>query len=188
MWPRSAKQAIGNINRRAGDASQRRPRATRGRGFSSGDAQAAPRLRQFKFALQMGEAEAGQAGATGNIDQIAGLGAIAAQGLTGSHFAESRDAEVERAARGVAADDIDAVFAAAQAKKPSANLAIHCSSTVGNAPASVAQRGLAPIAARSERLTASAFQPRLSGSVSGKKWVPATSMSVVTASCMPGVG
>src|SRR5574343_391478 len=76
----------------------------------------------------------------------------------------------------------------AQAKKPSAKAAIQASSTAGRAPASMTQRGVAPIAARSDRLTASAFQPRFFGSVSGRKWVPATSMSVVTASCLPAVG
>src|SRR5574343_1700902 len=79
-------------------------------------------------------------------------------------------------------------YSLAQAKKPSAKAAIQASSTTGRAPARVTQRGVAPIAARSERLTASAFQPRFFGSVSGKKCVPATSMSVVTANCLPGVG
>src|SRR5574343_797518 len=79
-------------------------------------------------------------------------------------------------------------YSLAQAKKPSANAAIQASSTTGRAPARVTQRGMAPMAARSERLTASAFQPRFFGSVSGRKCVPATSMSVVTASCLPGVG
>ena len=76
--------------------------------------------------------------------------------------------------------------APAQAKKPRAKAAIQASSATGSASARKAQRGRAPIAARSETLTASVFQPRSSGSVSAKKWVPATSMSVVTASCEPG--
>jgi hypothetical protein len=83
---------------------------------------------------------------------------------------------------------ISTPYSAAQAKKPALKAAIHGSSTAGRLPASSAQRGVAPIAARSERLTASAFQPRLRGSVSGRKCVPATSMSVVIASSLPGDG
>src|SRR5437660_1225598 len=43
-------------------------------------------------------------------------------------------------------------------------------------------------APRSERLTASALCPSFAGSASGKKWVPAVSMSVETASSIPGSG
>src|SRR6267154_2452067 len=77
---------------------------------------------------------------------------------------------------------------AASPKNPCANAAIHFSSASGSAIASVAQRGPAPIAARSERLTASALCPSFPGSASGKKWVPAISMSVDTASSIPGSG
>src|SRR6266568_2383435 len=77
---------------------------------------------------------------------------------------------------------------AASRKKPCANAAIHFSSASGSAIARVAQRGSAPIAARSERLTASALCPSLPGSASGKKWRPASSMSVETASVMPSRG
>src|SRR5712692_9816303 len=76
----------------------------------------------------------------------------------------------------------------ASRKKPCANAAIHFSSASGSAIARVAQRGSAPIAARSERLTASALCPSLPGSASGKKWRPASSMSVETASVMPSWG
>jgi hypothetical protein len=81
--------------------------------FEGGDAQARPRLGQFDLALQVGEAEAGQAGAAGHPDLVAGLGAVAAQGLARFDFAHGGDAEVERALGGVAADDIDAVFGGA---------------------------------------------------------------------------
>ena len=63
--------------------------------------------------MQLGEAEAGQAGAAGDPDLVAHLGAIAAQRLAGFHFADGGDAEIERAFGGVAADDIDAVFGGA---------------------------------------------------------------------------
>src|SRR5436309_7733373 len=76
----------------------------------------------------------------------------------------------------------------ASRKNPCANAAIHFSSASGRAMASVAQRGPAPIAARSERLTASALCPSFPGSASGKKWLPAVSMSVETASSIPGSG
>src|SRR5262249_12876113 len=49
----------------------------------------------------------------------------------------------------------------------------------------MAQYGIAPMAAMSERFTASALCPRFSGSTSGKKCVPATMVSVETASSMP---
>ena len=76
----------------------------------------------------------------------------------------------------------------AQAKNPRAKAANQASSAAGKAPASVTQRAVAPIAARSDRFTARDFQPRRSGSVSGRKCTPATSISVVTANTLPGVG
>ena len=54
-----------------------------------------------------------------------------------------------------------------------------------SAIASVVQRATAPMAAMSERLTASALCPSRSGSASAKKCVPETSMSTVTTSSMP---
>ena len=76
----------------------------------------------------------------------------------------------------------------ASAKKPRANAASQASSTAGSASASVAQRGAAPIAARSERFTASALWPSARGSAPGRKCRPSTSMSVVTASSRPASG
>jgi len=61
-------------------------------------------------------------------------------------------------------------------------------STAGSARASVAQRGVAPIAARSERLTASALWPSARGSAPGRKCRPSTSMSLVTARSRPASG
>jgi hypothetical protein len=55
----------------------------------------------------------------------------------------------------------------------------------GSVSASIAQYGIAPIAAMSERFTASALWPRFSGSTSGKKCVPDTIVSVETARSMP---
>ena len=59
----------------------------------------------------MGETECRQAGAAGNPDQVAGTGAVAAQGAIRCDFTERSDADVHRSACGVAADNIDAVFA-----------------------------------------------------------------------------
>jgi len=50
----------------------------------------------------------------------------------------------------------------------------------GRASVRTKPSGFAPLAARSEMLTASAFQPIASGGSSGKKWTPATSASAVT--------
>src|SRR5262249_40080353 len=49
----------------------------------------------------------------------------------------------------------------------------------------MAQYGIAPMAAMSERFTASALCPRFSGWTSGKKCVPETIVSVDTARSMP---
>src|SRR5579862_1395140 len=54
--------------------------------------------------------------------------------------------------------------------------------------ASVAQRGAAPIAAMSDRLTASDLWPSLRGSVPARKCLPSSSRSVETASSMPALG
>ena len=65
---------------------------------------------------RLGETEAGQPGAPGNPYLVAGLGAIATQRMAGFHFAHGGDADIERAFRRVAADDIDAVFGRASKK------------------------------------------------------------------------
>ena len=82
-------------------------------------------------------------------------------------------------------------WASARANRPPARAASQASSRArsgGSASASVQASGSAPQAARSLRLTASALWPRAAGSTSAKKWRPCTSMSVLTASCMPGAG
>jgi hypothetical protein len=91
----------------------------------------------------VGEAEAGQAGAAGNPDLVAGFGAVAAQGLTRFDFAHGGDAEVERAPGGVAADDVDAVFGGA-GEEAFGKFGDPRSSAAGSAPASVTQRGWRP--------------------------------------------
>ncbi len=72
--------------------------------------------------------------------------------------------------------------------RPPANAVSHSSSASGKVKASRNQRGSAPIAARSERLTASDFQPISAGLVGYGKCRPATSVSVVIASACPGAG
>ena len=57
----------------------------------------------------------------------------------------------------------------ASANRPRANASSQRSSTSGSAPASSAQRGVAPIAAMSDRLTASVLCPSVAGSTSGEE-------------------
>ena len=76
----------------------------------------------------------------------------------------------------------------ASAWNPRANAASHAGSLSGNAPARSAQRGVAPIAAISERLTASVLWPSRSGSAPAKKCRPSTSMSTDTTNSQPDVG
>src|SRR5690606_25888568 len=56
----------------------------------------------------------------------------------------------------------------------------------GNDSESVHHAGVAPIAARSDRFTANAFQPMSAGAVPPGKWTPAFSVSIVTTSSWPG--
>ena len=69
------------------------------------------------------------------------------------------------------------------------NAASHAVVGVGQrAPASSAKRGVAPIAARSDRLTASAFGLLARSRCAAKKCRPSTSMSTDSTSSAPGVG
>ena len=79
------------------------------------------------------------------------------------------------------------LYSSASEKKPREKCSSHVSSTVGKANASVAQRGLAAIAAMSERFTANDFRPSKYGSTSEKKCRPDTNMSVEIANDIPGV-
>src|SRR5687767_9660885 len=79
----------------------------------------------------------------------------------------------------------ETLYSWARSKKPLAKAASQSWVTFGSVTASVAQYGSAPIAAMSERFTASALCPRFSGSTSGKKCVPETIVSVETARSMP---
>src|SRR5450755_946199 len=76
----------------------------------------------------------------------------------------------------------------ARASRPRANGARNASSALGNARASVKASGLAPQAARSLRLTASALWPSRSGAAVDRKCRPSISMSDEIASVVPGVG
>src|SRR5512134_3930357 len=76
-------------------------------------------------------------------------------------------------------------WASAAANMPAANASSHASSASGSAIASRNQRGSAPIAARSERFTASDLYPRRCASAPGRKCVPSESVSVVSASTRP---
>ena len=74
----------------------------------------------------------------------------------------------------------------ASANRPRAKPSRKTSSTRGIASASVNASGAAPQAARSDRFTASALWPSRSGATVERKCRPSTSMSVETASCLPG--
>jgi hypothetical protein len=78
--------------------------------------------------------------------------------------------------------------ASASANRPRAKPSRKTSSTRGIDSASVKARGDAPHAAKSDRFTASALWPSRSGATVDRKCRPSTSMSVETASCMPGAG
>src|SRR5690625_4000023 len=79
-------------------------------------------------------------------------------------------------------------WVSASAKKPSSIASHQAASGPGRVSASVHQAGAAPMAARSDRLTASAFQPMSAGGYAARKWTPSLSTSVVTTSSRPSPG
>ena len=103
-----------------------------------------------------------------------------------SDFPHDLHADVARSARRIAADQVYAVLVG-QRKEPARKsfqpLQVHLRQRERN----IAQRGMAPIAARSDRLTASALCPSACGSTSGKKCTPSTSISVEAANSHSGV-
>ncbi|MNS57909.1 hypothetical protein D3C72_908100 [compost metagenome] len=76
-------------------------------------------------------------------------------------------------------------WAAASAWKPSAKAASQGSSRRGRARPSTQPMGRAPMAARSDRFTASDLWPKARGSTSEKKWRPSSNRSVLVATCSP---
>src|SRR5690606_5826734 len=76
----------------------------------------------------------------------------------------------------------------ASSKKPSSMASHQAASGSGRVRERVHQAGSAPMAARSERLTASAFQPMSAGGWEARKWTPSLSTSVVTTSSCPAAG
>ncbi len=76
--------------------------------------------------------------------------------------------------------------ASASSSMPAASSDSQAACASGSASASVKARGSAPMAARSDRLTASALWPSERGATSGKKCRPLTSMSVLMARWWPG--
>ena len=79
-------------------------------------------------------------------------------------------------------------WASARASRPAANASVQAASARGRDRARVKASGRAPQAARSDRFTARDLWPSRRGSTSAKKCRPSTSMSLETASCMPGAG
>ena len=188
MWPRSASRPSETSIAAEATPTSAWPRATRGRGLSS-----APRHSRGHgsgSAMRPCRCASPRAASPGRPDTQTRSPARAPSRRSACPGAHSPSAVRQRLSgpRVVSPPTMSTPYSAAQANRPSANFAIHASSTAGSAPASSAQRGVAPIAARSDRFTANVFQPRFQASVPGRKWVPATSMSVVTASCLPGEG
>ena len=88
------------------------------------------------------------------------------------HLAQRRDVDGDSgAARGVAADQLDAE-AGGEREEPGGERLQPASSAAGKRERERAQRGAAPIAARSERLTASALWPSLRGVGAGQEMPP----------------
>ena len=100
-----AGQPVGNVDRGTGQVAQ-------------GEAQRHPWLgsveprpgrvvrRQRPVCLPLGDREGRRAELAGYPEVVARLRAVAAQGRAGGHLADHRDADVERPARGVAADQL----------------------------------------------------------------------------------
>ena len=125
---------------------------------------------------------------SGDPDVVARLRMPSRECAPGGHFAHDRDAEVARPARRIAADEVDAVRVGKREESPRERLRATPDRRPAAQPASSAQRGVAPIAARSDRFTASVLCPSASGSAPATKCRPSTSMSTDTATSQPGVG
>jgi hypothetical protein len=93
------------------------------------------------------------------------------------HLAHHRDADVQRAAGGVAADQF-AVVRVGQREQAAREWRQPPCIGIGQRQRQREGQRPAPQAARSLRLTASALWPSVSGIGVGKKWRPSTSMSV----------
>ena len=106
------------------------------------------------------------------------------------HRAERRDRDRHRAGRvnGVAAEQRAIVFLRVLAEPACKSLQPVVAEPFGNASVSRKPAGFAPLAARSDRLTRSAFCAIASGGSSGKKCTPPTMASAVTTSAWPAGG
>jgi hypothetical protein len=101
------EQAVGNVDRRRRQAAQGEPeRDARLRTVQRGEAGRHRRPAQTDFSLTVGQPECRQAGRAGHPQVVAVPPAGAGQRLPLRHFAEHGGRQVERAARGVAADDV----------------------------------------------------------------------------------
>jgi hypothetical protein len=113
---------------------------------------------QLELAAHLREGERRVPQRAGHPHLVAGARARAQQRLPGGHFAEDLHADIERPAGGVAADEID-VERIGQLEEPAHESADPDLAAFGMASDSVTQRARAPIAARSDKFTAKAFQP-----------------------------
>ncbi len=108
--PEVAGQAIRNIDRRRGDAAQRRAqRDPRRRHFQSRAARGQRVGGERRAPGQRGERERGIAELPRYPDVVTGRGTCSRQRVPRRDLADDRDAQIERSARRVAADEIDAM-------------------------------------------------------------------------------
>ena len=110
--PDIRQQAVGYVDCRMRQRAPLQGKAqfdARHRLLQQTDATRVQRFRQADFALQARKTERGKTGVPRHPDVVAATRAIAAQGASGGQLAQRGDAERERAARRIAADEVDAV-------------------------------------------------------------------------------
>ena len=108
--PQVAKQAVADIQCAAGDAPQGLAQRHARRRHLEPQARLGQRVRrQCDMAQQRFERQACVAQAATDVDVVAGARAAAQQRLARRHFAKDGDADVERALRGVATDQLAVV-------------------------------------------------------------------------------
>ena len=189
MWPRSPARPSETSIALARDAAQAMPSATRGAGISIARRTCAKRrpVERDRAAERL-ERQARVAERAADVEIVAGPRARAQQRRAGGQLAEDGDADRRAGRASCRRRSARSRARSASASRPRAKPARKASSARGRASASVKASGRAPHAARSLRLTASALWPSRSGATVERKWRPSTSMSVETASVMPGVG
>ncbi len=175
-------EAVRDVDRRPDEA---------GQGEAGGDPRRGPPLaaRQGRGGAA-GEAEGGVADGAGDGDEVARARAGAEHRPPLRNRADHRHGEGEGAGAGdVPAHDRGREGAGAgaePAREPPDRR--HRGARREPERHQGAQSGRAPMAARSERFTASAFQPTSAGVDRRSKWTPSTTASTVTTRSSPGAG